>query len=365
MEFPKLWESDKEYKPLRHPSSNDKNHLTDSSMSSDGDYCNSSKTPLRAEAKEWFPRGYTPQQQTPHVASGHSIDDRLKKIRLGEPPSEPDPAFDQSHLESILQSLTYDPGQFDNLLETLMDLLEPHFSDVNISQVAADMVFQYAVMEASFRYNAARICCIVDEQSPIFRSHLHILCEKELQTNTNGQGLTLFLAELYMQLNYESIHERFLILSIENLLKMGQEEDLKCVCKALKLTGYSLEENYSQTLDGIFAKLEQLKPTFSQSLNNIVESTVNLRKNHWGRNTNSNSTQEQNGETPVTLDVDSICYGPDGQEITTEEHEFLCANIDDYLADESSDPDDLFDPEPEMDAEIQEAFREFVKMGKR
>lgn len=36
-----------------------------------------------------------------------------------------------------------------------------------------------------------------------------------------------------------------------------------------------------------------------------------------------------------------------------------------FYSDESSDPDDLYNPEPEMDKEIQEAFREFVKLSKR
>jgi hypothetical protein len=39
------------------------------------------------------------------------------------------------------------------------------------------------------------------------------------------------------------------------------------------------------------------------------------------------------------------------------EHEIVCRDV--------SDPDELCDPEPEMDEEIQAAFKDFVKLSKR
>jgi hypothetical protein len=39
-------------------------------------------------------------------------------------------------------------------------------------------------------------------------------------------------------------------------------------------------------------------------------------------------------------------------------------STEEYLTD-VSDPDELCDPEPEMDEEIQAAFKDFVKLSKR
>ncbi|VEN60622.1 unnamed protein product [Callosobruchus maculatus] len=62
----------------------------------------------------------------------------------------------------------------------------------------------------------------------------------------------------------------------------------------------------------------------------------------------------------------TVFYQPDGNVLTNEESEFIASHMhsNEEYASDNSDPDDLCDPEPEMDEEIQAAFKEFVKSSK-
>ncbi|GJQ71105.1 hypothetical protein Trydic_g1010 [Trypoxylus dichotomus] len=389
-----------EYKPLRRPVSNstvdtkanqEERNIADNLQSATKitnrkDIINKSynfndilkKSTLSADAKEWFPSTYSPQV-VPQLAQ--PAQSRLQKIKsenacvtedYNPETSQYKTAFEPVNLDILIQSLIYDPGQFDNLVDNFIAILEPYADDIEVAIKAVETIFEYALREPSFRYNAARLCSVLDEHYPLIRPHLHMLCEKELNSDNQNQGFTLFLAELYMQLHYEAVYGRCVLDSLKKLISSGKAEDIKSACQALKLAGYSLESSSKNVLDEVFQDLEAAKPHLQQTLINLIESVFTLRNNNWGRSVNpvinSNSVQQQNGVVTSSSDEEFILYGPDGQEITPEEQEFFYSNFGDdgeYLGDESSDPDDLYNPEPEMDKEIQEAFREFVKLSKR
>ncbi|KAK9745862.1 hypothetical protein QE152_g6535 [Popillia japonica] len=397
-----LWDDNTDYKPLRRPNSNSavetkvrhsnqEDKVLDSSISTiesatnNEDISNISNSlndmvvnsKLRVEAKEWFPSTYSPtapqlaqpaQSRLQRIKSGNSITMNEYNPETSQHRME----FDTVNLDLIIQSLIYDPGQFDNLVDNFIAILEPHFEDLEVAIRTAETIFEFALREPSFRYNAARLCSVLDEHYPLFRPRLHMLCEAELNTDIPNQGFTLFLAELYMQLHYQAVYGRCILDSLKKLVVSDEPDNIKSACQALKLAGYSLESNNSNALDEIFQDLEVVKLHLQQPLFTLVESVITLRKNNWGRSTNTavstNSSQEQNGVVTSSSDEEFVLYGPDGQEMTAEEQEFFYSNFGDdgeYLGDESSDPDDLYNPEPEMDKEIQEAFREFVKLSKR
>ncbi|KAI4471275.1 eif4g domain protein [Holotrichia oblita] len=312
-----LWDGDSDYKPLRRPNSNsavetkvrhlnqedkvsDSSQSTVESTTNNEDISNVSNSlndmvvnsKLRVEAKEWFPSSYSPI--TPQLAQpAQSRLQRIKSVNTivmndyNPESSEHKMVFEAVNLDFLIQSLIYDPGQFDNLVDNFIAILEPHFDDVEVAMKTAEMIFEFALREPSFRYNAARLCSVLDEHYPLFRPQLHMLCEKELTTDTQNQGFTLFLAELYVQLHYEAVYGRCVLDSLKKLISSDKPDNIKSACQALKLAGYSLESSNNNALDEIFQDLEMIKLHLQQPLFSLVESVITLRKNNWGRSSNT------------------------------------------------------------------------------
>lgn len=76
---------------------------------------------------------------------------------------------------------------------------------------------------------------MVDQNCPLFRSELHLICDKMLKEKKNLQGLTLFLAELYSQLHYENLYGKYLLTALQHLINTGDDINVKCACQALKV----------------------------------------------------------------------------------------------------------------------------------
>ncbi|XP_050301212.1 polyadenylate-binding protein-interacting protein 1 [Anthonomus grandis grandis] len=277
-----------------------------------------------------------------------------------------DDSTDLMRLKNIIKSLKIYPGQFDDLLEVFMESIFPYFNDVFTMAKIAQLLIGQAVNCPNFHYTGVRLCWYVEQQCPEFRAELHLRCQKEMQENPNQQNVALFIAELYTQLPHDNLYGSLLIESLTGLLNIGGNDNVKCVCQALKLTGFSLEQNNKQALDDLFAKLKSMKNSVSGSALHLLESVVNLREANWGRATESNSESSDYYDQNCEEIVNEILYESDGLIFTTEEQEFLvthASNHDDYMID-NDDPDALYDPEPEMTEEMQADFKEFVKLSK-
>ncbi|XP_044270958.1 polyadenylate-binding protein-interacting protein 1 [Tribolium madens] len=328
------------------------------------------KSSLSADAPE-----FVPSYMKSATQSSGGVQDRLKKFKVVENSGQNDSEFvgspDDIRLKHLIDTLTKDPGQFSDLLDIFMDTLCPYFGDILVLARAAHLLVEQAIVYPSFRYTAARLCCFIEQCCPEFRAELHLTCQKELKNHTNKSGLLLFVAELYTQLHHENIYGSYLIDAYKHLLGVGGNENVKSICQALKLTGYSLELYDKKALDEVFEKLNEVKPTVTGTPLSLINSVINLRSSQWGHNspTNSSSNSEVNSENTYWSEETShtVFYNTDGSKFTSEENDFLAANMnstEEYLTD-LSDPDELCDPEPEMDEEIQAAFKDFVKLSKR
>ncbi|KAK9891448.1 hypothetical protein WA026_014681 [Henosepilachna vigintioctopunctata] len=281
-------------------------------------------------------------------------------------------SLDDRRLKQLITTLTNDPGQFDNLLDIFKQTLRPYFQDIIAISNVTDLLVNQAVQEQSFRYTAARLCYSVEQESPIFRAQLHTTCNRELASNPNKPGIVLFVAELYAQLYHENIYGKCLINAFKQLLQEGGDGNIKCICQALKLTGYSLEQYDKEALDDVIKLLIQSRQFVTGTALCLLDSVMVLRNAKWGygnlsESSSSNSEEGSCWDEDEQNNVNTVFYNPDGNMLSTEETAFLAASLqstDEYLID-TSDPDELCDPEPEMDEEIQAAFKEFVKLSKR
>lgn len=349
---------------------------------------------LRPSAEEFVPRpkyvtSVTPSANFSNPAPAiqrHSVQDRLKVRDVQSTSNNQSTSAQQSQsnvnnqdwalnpsdlnrLRHIISSLTYDPGQFDCLIEIFLETLLPYANDLVVLTNVADLLVQEAINKPNFRYSAARLCCYLEESIPAFRASLHLACSKELKRNPDIQAVLMFVSELYTQLHHDNLYGDLVLDSFQQLLDKGGNDAVKSICQALKLTGYSLEKFNKKALDDVIVRLEEVKSSVSDNIKLLINSVVTLRSQNWGHSAANESSSNTSEEDTLYYygEQNTVFYNDDGQALTTEESEFLAANLtanDDYLSD-NSDPDGLYDPEPEMDEEIQAAFKDFVKISKR
>ncbi|KAJ6647101.1 Polyadenylate-binding protein-interacting protein 1 [Pseudolycoriella hygida] len=242
-----------------------------------------------------------------------------------------------------------------------------------------EIIFDQSINEQNFRYMGARICRLLDalDASPdsVFRHLLRLKMnynqEENLTFITNDahkvRGTTLFLAELYIQLQNDGVRigdvAKSIYKAINLLLQKTTPENIKCVCQTMKLCGYELEIDFPTEADDVLSILKQVKD-IDVSTERLLRSVLELSQNRWGRNEPVLSTPIIEHNMLQNYSNEPVFYGPDGEIITEEESKFL-SDIPAYpnfdYCEDSNDPDELAEPEPEMDLEIQMAFKDFVK----
>nr|XP_023016190.1 polyadenylate-binding protein-interacting protein 1 [Leptinotarsa decemlineata] len=331
---------------------------------------------LKVEAPEWFPSGHTyvPNNRIEKLAS--SVQNRLKINKTNESNDfeyatvlQNMEAIENSsdfwRLKQLINTLTKDPGQFDDLLELFLETLAPYFDDIIALSTIVKILLEQAINDANFRYTGARLCWYIEQNCPQFRAELHMGCKKQLEINSNTQNVLLFIAELFTQLPHHNVYGALLIDSFRNLFANGGDDNIKCICQALKLTGYTLEQSNKPDLDAVFDKLKSLKGTVRGSASTLLDTVFNLRSSNWGHSSDVSENDQEFDGFVYDGEQTTVFFNAEGEALTHEESEFIAAHMqsnDDILSD-PSDLDELYDPEDEMDEEIQEAFREFVKFS--
>ncbi|XP_065160267.1 uncharacterized protein [Atheta coriaria] len=336
---------------------------------------------LNADAQEWFPANHENNAGASNARSlntnapaqgsqKYSAQSRLNKYR--ESPGQghgheqipaknnSDIATDFQYLQGIIVRLTADPGHFEEVIDIFMQTLHIHLHSSEMMQQLCTFIFTNAIEEPSFRYNAARLCVLIQDESLIFRQLLKDLCVKEVEKNRQQPGFTLFLAELYSQGNQSNW--KMLYVAVNKLISLGGDEKVKTACQTLKLAGYAMENFDKGMMEDLLELLETKKPFVQRNISTLIESVMNLRTHKWGHSISATNLTEGSSGSSNSMPngfMSDTFYGPGGEELTEAERRFLDGEMDDF-----DDPDELYDPEPEMDEEIQAAFREFVKMGK-
>lgn len=331
------------------------------------------------------------QQQQQHyhqqsrVNSNHHQPPPQPPIAGGEG-GEAEPSEAEMHalsfLIEIMEKLNNDPGKFEDFQKELTTLYIEFSHNQHVMSNAIELIFVQSINEQNFRYTGARLCRLLDGIDPnpdsVFR---RLLCCKlqyndteiiQYMTNETHKvrNTILFLAELYIQLQNDGTRITSIASSIHNaislLMPKLSPENVKCICQTLKLCGYELDIDFPKETEDVISQLSRCE-NIDVSTQRLLQSVIDLRKNRWGRTVETNvlSTPEpvveSNGKE---FRNDPVFYGPDGQILSDEESAFLW-NVTNYPADgydddEDNDPDALVNIEPEMDLEIQLAFKDFV-----
>lgn len=153
--------------------------------------------------------------------------------------------------------------------------------------------------EQNFRYMGARLCRLLDNVDPrqesVFRTLLCLKMEDHQQKmqqfmqneKRKVRGTTLFLAELFMQMQNDGMRLPKIAECIVNammlLIRNPGPENVKCVCQALKLCGYELELDRPLDIQRIIVDLQQLENSLDVSTGRLLKSVLDLKTNRWGR----------------------------------------------------------------------------------
>ncbi|KAJ8969031.1 hypothetical protein NQ317_014168, partial [Molorchus minor] len=203
------------------------------------------RSTLKVDAPEWYP----PSLCSIPPAPTSTVQDRLKVYKKpvdtslqntdkqphrSSIPDDTDNSVDIIRLKQILNTLTKDPGQFNNLLDLFLETSYPYFKDIFTLSIITQLLVEQAINNSNFRYTGARLCWYIEQNSPEFRAELHLKCKKQLEDNVNKQNVLLFIAELYTQLPHLNVYGALLIESFKQLLEKGGNDNIKCICQALK-----------------------------------------------------------------------------------------------------------------------------------
>lgn len=114
---------------------------------------NTRKNQLSANAKEFVPRNYNAPpavQSAPLVVQ--SVQNRLKVHKQKPEPEPPcsSAEMDMQRLQQIVNTLTGDPGQFDDLLQIFMETLQPYLNDLMILHDCARLLFNQVSVSQVF-----------------------------------------------------------------------------------------------------------------------------------------------------------------------------------------------------------------------
>ncbi|XP_031621959.1 polyadenylate-binding protein-interacting protein 1 [Contarinia nasturtii] len=292
-------------------------------------------------------------------------------------------------LIDTIEKLMNDPGQFENYQKELTTLYIDHADNQHVVSNAIELFFNHSIEEQNFRYTGARLCRLLDSVDPTSESLFRRLLCFKLQYNDTEliqymndnethkvRNTTLFLAELYIQLQNDGSRITNIATSIHHaiglLMPKTSPENIKCVCQTLKLCGYELDIDFPKETEELMNQLGNCENT-DVSTQRLLSSVIELRKNRWGRNMAETCRNIDNAasnsllvEQPFGKEFsnDPVFYGPDGNILTEEESAFLwnatTCPTDNYYDDDENDPDALVEIEPEMDLEIQLAFKDFV-----
>lgn len=297
------------------------------------------------------------------------------------------------YLTEVTAELFDNPGMFEDEQQKLSKLFVNYIDDTFVLYSAIEMIFEQSIKESNFRYMGARLLHLLDDLNKDPMSPMRQLLQNKIMLQANElpefmkqeqvkvRGATLFLAEMYMQLqNPQQVAEinmaDFIIRAIKLLLQKEGPENVKCVCLCLKLSGFKLEmeQDYRENVNCILQDLEQLvlKEALPNDTVKIIQSVLDLREKSWGRSSEEIASMASISHVPLGLESNDspVIYGPDGEVLTEEESSF----VENGLAGDKrhtayngyEDEDDAYGLiDPDEDLEVQLAFRDFLESSNR
>lgn len=397
-----LWQQGQNRKELRRPQTEKRIGIAvnrnNVQLDPDAEENISKTSKLSVNAKEFYPKNFTSQQSEESYSSSLHCEEAAPEggdCSLYNPLNQTsDTGQEQlptNHLLGVIQQLTLNPGTFDALVTPLVDSFGLWLGNADTVSSVVDAIVEQSIMEPNFRYSGARLCNFLNNEFPpgersTFRTYLLNRCKQEHAQISNYiyadpgrlHGYVLFMAELFMQLECAKgygqrieILGKALLEALSLLLTNATSGNIKCACQVFKLAGQPLDVQDQMSMNQVMESLLHLlnSPVVESDVQRLISSVIELRHVGWVDTSNfmphASTTQLYN----PYLQNEPVFYGPDGQIMTQEESQFLQESVgripdpeeyDDY----GEDGVNVWEPDDEMDEEIQVAFEQFLQMGR-
>ncbi|XP_059175918.1 polyadenylate-binding protein-interacting protein 1-like [Physella acuta] len=250
-----------------------------------------------------------------------------------------------------LYVLNMHPGNMEDYLRPVCEMIQRNPQCTDIVNDMVENLFKQSIQEQNFRYTGARICQYLTsnlKSNPSFSGFNKIFmkrCQAEyakradfIQGGREDQdrlrGLSMFMAEIFLNVEVETpdgSHQPLQFLPdilmdlIQTLLSKPTEQNVKCSCHMLKLSG-SLMDNVVKNnpvqcgkFVSIFDSLKSLQqsPDLPENVKLLIGSVIKLRDGEWNRTSSSppkkafqftSDTNNLQGLEPVFYNHDgSIC----------------------------------------------------------
>ncbi|XP_026473141.1 uncharacterized protein LOC113377232 [Ctenocephalides felis] len=326
-----------------------------------------------------------------------SISDRLKVGRrgLGSSDTASNPVTKFIHIMDELQASS---ANFDSVRATVAEIAAIGANDSMMLDRLTKLAVTEAVKRPHFQYSCARLCALVDETAPKFHQmvieqcgHLYLQYRKDTDKSQDSSFM-VGLVTTCCELLYNFVRERklplkdlveFMELIFQTMtdvinLNFSQENNIKAVCQALKLSGYYMHLACPKLMERLLKDLKHKMTDNKSKTSILIQSVLNLSSSGWGYVSDSGDSQESDPgasgdaecigyseyNSEITDIDDTVYYGPDGEVLTAEETSFLYCNLNDNSKAEVDD-DTLWDPDNELGAEMQQAFKDFVEYSRK
>ncbi|KAK2722603.1 polyadenylate-binding protein-interacting protein 1-like [Artemia franciscana] len=348
---------------------------------------------LNASAAPFVPQFYR-RRSSSELSDRSSSRDGITTPGLDLFSSEDDYHPLVQYLTEVLSRVTLFPGKFEShstkLISAFKKLVIP---DVEVLGAIVETIYYQSVIEPNFCYNGARLCAVLcnkldvkfgkDTFRTLFLQRLQVDHKRRydfLQEDPKQfRGYALFICEVYVNLEVSAgnVTQRLLFLNpvlydVLSMLINSDSENIRCVCKCLKLAGSALEDDEKWSgnpsashMASIEQSLKQiaLKSTATKDVMLMILNVLELKASDWGRSKVSPEAQPDllKGtpapfETTYYHDGAPLHYGQGsanfyGNEFYETEYPFEDENCVFSSEDEFEDG---------MDPEIQQAFEEFM-----
>ncbi|KAK6639802.1 hypothetical protein RUM43_008077 [Polyplax serrata] len=286
------------------------------------------------------------------------------------------------YLKDELKYLILNPGKYDEVVQPLIEIIEPYVSSEVALQLFITEIIDECISEPNLRYSGARICSDLTKKfGNKFREVLLKRCQEEhagfienaysndVNFVNRVQGFGMLLAELFLQIQ---IGEKSipplgvgLLKILQIILKNETEKGVKSVCQILKLTGKKLDElsESKPQIDELFSRLQSICNDYvdlDPNLRFIVTRVLDMRASNWGEETSQCQQQQPPTEMPAVTEYsdDPVFFGPDGKVISEEETSFLHDSVP-----ISEDTEDYVCDQDLMIEEVYDDFQKFLKMN--
>lgn len=205
-------------------------------------------------------------------------------------------------------------------------------------RIAAEMVVEMAVVLDESQYNFSRLCHFLGANIDNFNQNVLLTQVNSFVTETNTflssqhlLNLAIFLAELYDKIEIKGVKSSQLAAhlfdQLHNVLKSTRisDQNIGVIVKVLKLVGRFLENDRGpQAMDEFITELEIASKNTSDLSKEKVQNLITLRGKQWGIVSETPVTSTQNQFPSVGI------LGPDGEQLTEDECNFLEENFDTF-----------------------------------